>query len=151
MGSEGFLAEYLERTGLTQYKLAQLSGVTQSHISKIVRGLAQPKPETLKKLAPALGVSDSELMIRAGYLQDMPVESIEIPPGLAHQVAILAPEEKDALSSLLAAGPNVKRLLDIAADNPDLTADDLRAFIRVISKTIASSTTSSYPPASPSK
>ncbi len=49
--------------GLTQAGLAGTSGVERSHISKIERGLVEePRPDTLLRLAGALGVEPFDLM-----------------------------------------------------------------------------------------
>jgi transcriptional regulator with XRE-family HTH domain len=42
--------------GWSQPALAERSGIGQSHISKIERGAVTPKPETIERLARALGV-----------------------------------------------------------------------------------------------
>lgn len=46
---------------LTQVELAERVGVSQVGISLIERGESWPKPETLAKLATALGVTTAEL------------------------------------------------------------------------------------------
>ncbi len=45
-----------QRRGITQTQLAERSGISQHSISKLETGRTQPKPETLEKLASALGV-----------------------------------------------------------------------------------------------
>lgn len=55
--------------------LEKLSGVSKTHISRLEREKNKlPKPETLKKLAPALGVTYEHLMYAAGLYQDTPEE-----------------------------------------------------------------------------
>lgn len=55
--------------GLSIAKLAELSKVSPSYITRIEKGTRKtPKPEILKKLAPHLGVSYDELMAQAGYI-----------------------------------------------------------------------------------
>ncbi len=50
--------------GLTQAELAMLSGVEQSHLSKIERGeVYEPRPDTLRRLAGALGVEPFDLYL----------------------------------------------------------------------------------------
>lgn len=49
--------------GMTQADLAEASGVAQSTIAQIERATRkEPRPGTLKKLAPALGVEIAELL-----------------------------------------------------------------------------------------
>lgn len=52
----------------TQSKLAQDSGVSQSHLGRIERGERFPSARVLRRLAKPLGFNDQELMILAGYL-----------------------------------------------------------------------------------
>ena len=47
--------------GLTQEKLAELSGLPQSHISRLEAGKHSPSHMTLKKIANALGIPMSKL------------------------------------------------------------------------------------------
>ena len=57
--------------GYSILELAKLSSVSPSYISRLERGSRQtPKPEVLKKLAPHLGVSYNQMMVKAGYLNE---------------------------------------------------------------------------------
>lgn len=57
------LKEFRQRKGLSQLKLAALSGVSQSCIFFIEVGATRfPRPETINKLAFALGVDPAELV-----------------------------------------------------------------------------------------
>lgn len=49
-------------------ELYRASGVPISTLSRIESDTQKPQPETLKKLAPYLNVSQEELMTAAGYL-----------------------------------------------------------------------------------
>lgn len=52
-------------------KLEQISGVSNGYLSHVERGLrGVPKPETLKRLAPALQVPFEEMMIKAGHMTE---------------------------------------------------------------------------------
>lgn len=44
-----------EETGITQSKLAEISGIAQPDISRIEKGRANPSIKTLKRLAAGLG------------------------------------------------------------------------------------------------
>lgn len=50
------LRELRKQRGLTLEALAVLAGIDPGGVSKIERGLAQPRPETVVKLARALGI-----------------------------------------------------------------------------------------------
>jgi transcriptional regulator with XRE-family HTH domain len=70
---KGF-GKYLENLRLNsgfvaQIDLAKISGVSKSTISRMEAGETETKPETLKKLAPFLKVSYSDLMKAAGYME----------------------------------------------------------------------------------
>jgi transcriptional regulator with XRE-family HTH domain len=51
-----------EKKGLTQERLAEISGFTQQYISGIEQGRRNPTVITLYELAAALGVSHLELL-----------------------------------------------------------------------------------------
>jgi transcriptional regulator with XRE-family HTH domain len=50
------LREVRERAGVTQYRLAKLSGLTKQTVSRLELGLSQPAWDTVQLLAAALGV-----------------------------------------------------------------------------------------------
>jgi len=52
------LTEFLEPLGITQYRLAQATGLSQTCISEIVRGKRAITPPTGLRLSKALGVDD---------------------------------------------------------------------------------------------
>ncbi len=57
-----------QASGLSIRKLEETSGVHRSNISRLESGKAtEPNPETLTRLAEALGVDASELLTAAGY------------------------------------------------------------------------------------
>lgn len=56
---EILLTEFLEPLGITQYRLAQATGLSQTRISEIVRGKRRITSETGLRLSRSLGVSDS--------------------------------------------------------------------------------------------
>jgi addiction module HigA family antidote len=55
---EILLTEFLEPLGITQYRLAQATGLPQTRISEIVRGKRSITTETALRLSKALGVDD---------------------------------------------------------------------------------------------
>jgi len=58
------------KKGYSQRKLAMVSGVSNSTISRIENATSDTDPETLKKLAPCLDISYEELMKAAGYMKE---------------------------------------------------------------------------------
>ena len=65
-----YLKSLRKNKKLTQIELANLSGVSKSHVSRIeIDDNSVPKPDTLRKLAPALGVTYEHLMYKAGYYE----------------------------------------------------------------------------------
>ena len=55
---EILLTEFLEPLGITQYRLAQATGLPQTRISEIVRGKRSITTDTALRLSKALGVDD---------------------------------------------------------------------------------------------
>ncbi len=55
---EILLTEFLAPLGITQYRLAQATGLPQTRISEIVRGKRAITTETALRLSKALGVDD---------------------------------------------------------------------------------------------
>lgn len=55
---EILLTEFLEPLGITQYRLAQATGLSQTRISEIVRGKRSITIDTALRLSKALGVDD---------------------------------------------------------------------------------------------
>lgn len=65
-----FISLLRKQAKLNKSQLAKYSGVSQGAISYIERNKRRPKPETLKKLAPRLGVDYEYLLKKAGYLPE---------------------------------------------------------------------------------
>jgi addiction module HigA family antidote len=55
---EILLTEFLEPLNITQYRLAQATGLPQTRISEIVRGKRAITTDTALRLSKALGVDD---------------------------------------------------------------------------------------------
>ncbi len=55
---EILLTEFLQPLGITQYRLAQATGLPQTRISEIVRGRRAITTDTALRLSRALGVDD---------------------------------------------------------------------------------------------
>lgn len=54
------------RLGMTQLQLAEATRVPKESISRIERGLNQPRSATLAKLAPSLGMTLTEILGNEG-------------------------------------------------------------------------------------
>ncbi len=50
--------EFLEPLSITQYRLAQATGLSQTRISEVIRGKRNITPETALRLSKALGLSE---------------------------------------------------------------------------------------------
>ena len=50
--------EFLTPLGISQYRLAQATGLSQTHIGPIIRGKRRITPDAGLRIARALGVSD---------------------------------------------------------------------------------------------
>jgi transcriptional regulator with XRE-family HTH domain len=57
-----------QRQALTQEELANRAGITRLAVSQLERGLAQPRLPTLRKLAEALGIKPTGLLVDEGNL-----------------------------------------------------------------------------------
>jgi antitoxin HigA-1 len=55
---EILLTEFLEPLGISQYRLAQATGLPQTRISEIVHGRRRITPDTGLRLSRALGLSE---------------------------------------------------------------------------------------------
>lgn len=68
-----YLQQLRKEKRLTLKKLGELSGLSPSYLSRVERGKRNtPNAPVLKKIAPHLGLSDQEILIAAGYLNDNP-------------------------------------------------------------------------------
>lgn len=81
-----------EKRGLTTNKLANLAGVSQSHLREIELGLRNPTVETLSYFCDALGVTLEEFFRE---------EESEINPYLMSAITRLSDKEQMALADFL--------------------------------------------------
>ncbi|WP_439622349.1 helix-turn-helix domain-containing protein [Gemmata sp.] len=54
------LKELREAAGMTQYRLAQTSGLSKQTISQLEKGTNEPSWDTVRKLARALGIATDD-------------------------------------------------------------------------------------------
>ncbi len=64
-----FILRLAKQQGKSLRVLADESGVSNSYLSQLTRGLFTPAPEILIKLAPALGVTPRKMFEEAGWLE----------------------------------------------------------------------------------
>jgi transcriptional regulator with XRE-family HTH domain len=64
-----FLRAQRQMARLSLRALAQMTGVSDSYLSQVERGLHQPSPEVLKAMAGALGLSATTLYERMGWIE----------------------------------------------------------------------------------
>lgn len=75
------LREAIQKAGLTQRRVSQILGISKNTMTNYVRGVTQPKGETLVKLASLLNVDPEWLVTGA------PTEEREGEPGFARRFA----------------------------------------------------------------
>jgi transcriptional regulator with XRE-family HTH domain len=74
-----FLRAQRQMARLSLRALADMTGVSDSYLSQVERGLHQPSPEVLKAMATALGVSATTLYEKMGWLDDDATETGSTP------------------------------------------------------------------------
>lgn len=62
-----WLREHRKAAGMTQKELNEASGVDIIHLSRLENGRSGVTPETVRKLAIAIGVDQREALYRAGF------------------------------------------------------------------------------------
>jgi len=72
-----YLVLLREEKSMSQRRLAEIAGVTNSTISRIEADAVSPDPATLEKLATALGVDKTLLLTKCGY-SEIPEEFVLI-------------------------------------------------------------------------
>jgi len=70
-----YLVQLRNERSISQRKLAELAGLTNSTISRIEANLVNPDPTTLEKIAMALDVDKSLLFTKCGY-SEIPEEFV---------------------------------------------------------------------------
>ena len=63
-----FIQEWLRERRTTQLWLARQAGIPHSTLSALFHRHAVPRPETLKRLATAMGVPVGQLLVLAGHI-----------------------------------------------------------------------------------
>lgn len=102
------LKKLRKAASMTQVDLSNSTGLSLQYISEVERGIANPKLETLLRLAAGLNIPPIELF----YLEDIPSSPSALRVKLA---SILTRLDNQTLSAIC------KLLLATAASNPDIT------------------------------
>lgn len=72
-----YIIQLRDMRGISQRKLAEIAGVTNSTISRIEADQVKPDPITLEKLSNALNVEKAMLLTKCGY-SEIPEEFVVI-------------------------------------------------------------------------
>lgn len=72
-----YIAHLREAKSMSQRRLAEVAGITNSTVSRIEADLVKPDPSTLEKIATALGEDQTMLFTKCGY-SEIPEEFIVI-------------------------------------------------------------------------
>ena len=105
-----FIQDQRRRTHLSVRRLADLSGISNSYLGQIERGLRKPSADILHQLSKALSISAETLYVRAGIL-----DASTLPPsGVVEAIRAdhdLSEDQKSSLvqiyESFRATGPTV--------------------------------------------
>jgi transcriptional regulator with XRE-family HTH domain len=105
-----------QQRGLSQKRLAALSGVSPSYLSRVERSERNiPHPSALVKLAGPLGINEYEILAMAGYITGATSSSSDIPrhwhslmadpslDNMLRQLGDLSDQEKQSLNLYLQA------------------------------------------------
>lgn len=90
-----------ERRGISQMKLAEALGVTQSNVSAMERGLRGLTVHQVTKLAKALKVSTDEILVGTNGDHDtMPLTSLKLARRFQRMQALSEPRQRALLKIL---------------------------------------------------
>lgn len=67
-----------EKQGISRYRLSQLSGISQSSISNIVKRRSVPNIDTLQKICEGLGITLSQFFADEGDIVNLTKEQREL-------------------------------------------------------------------------
>ena len=74
-----FLKKKRTEKEMSMRKLAELANISHTEVKRIEDGTRkQPSPQVLRAIAGALGISLDEIMMIAGYVDDVPAEPIAV-------------------------------------------------------------------------
>jgi transcriptional regulator with XRE-family HTH domain len=92
-----FLRAQRKLANISQRQLGRMSGVSDSYLSQMERGLYRPSPEVMKSIAKAFGMLPSVLYAQFGLLDDEPETAAHGVEASIQRDPRLSPEHKQAL------------------------------------------------------
>jgi len=95
-----WLRKKIEEAGISQAELSRLSGISPTHITKVLNGERGLSGHSLMAISKALGTSPENIYREAGLLPPVP-KNIEQQEELLYLFDQLPPDEKDELLSYL--------------------------------------------------
>jgi transcriptional regulator with XRE-family HTH domain len=127
----------LER-GLSQVKLGALAEVDPSTVNQVERGVREPSPATLRKLADVLGVSIAELLEEESPLAEAPQRQRSLNDELAAEAGLDVTGIEDLdIASILRINRNLTEEVLRAREEGDLERlDDLYERLLTASRAI---------------
>ena len=72
------IKELCDKQQITKYRLSQMTGVTQTVLSRIIKGQNTPTIQTLEKICAALNISLAQFFAKDENPPDLTVEQKEI-------------------------------------------------------------------------
>ena len=137
--------EYLKgvRTSkeLTLVQLSDLSGMSIAQLSRMENGLrGMPKAETLKKISTALDVPYPEMLLKAGYLDDLTPKEIRNLKESDIELSIIKNAKKtdtfdnatELVSNIEMTNDDLKKSYTLSIDETELTEKETQMFIDFI-------------------
>jgi len=98
-----WLWDEANKRGWGQAELVRRSNISQSQLSRIMGGVRKPGPESVRRIARALQVSEETAFRAAGIMGNRP-EPLD--PDLATMIRDLSPADRELVVALM------RRLLD---------------------------------------
>jgi transcriptional regulator with XRE-family HTH domain len=94
-----FIRAQREVAHLSLRHVARMTGVSDSYLSQVERGLYQPSGEVIKAIAAGLGISSDALFRRLGWLTDEPAGPASVLAAIAADTR-LSQAQKMALAHM---------------------------------------------------
>ncbi len=91
------IQELCDKQGITKYRLSQLTGLTQTVLSNIIRKKTIPTLQTLEKVCTAFHISLSQFFSRDEKLLELTPEQLE----LVETWNSLNPRDRDRLMAIV--------------------------------------------------
>jgi len=93
-----FIRAQRKLANISQRQLGHLSGVSDSYLSQMERGLYRPSPEVMKALAKAFNIAPSVLYAQFGLLDDEPeTEAVSVEEAIKRDPRLDEPHKQALL------------------------------------------------------